>query len=214
MTQIGVPAIVLATCARHAAGLWSEEQDHFANLTAIEALLGSGDSDAALRLLGQDSELGDFYSAVATRIESRLVAGLLVGKTDIARQSGVEFGIDPRSRLRHLPIQLNESGAVSIVGNLVQNAFDAVAGVPRERRRVKLLVSDVGKRLVVRVRDWGSGLGSATDEMLLSRGFSTKPGHSGVGLSLVRELAESAGGSLTIERFDVGAALAVAIPDA
>ena len=204
----------LATCARQAGDLWSRRQDHLECLRAIGRRLNEGNRRAAVDLLERSEDVpGEVRSAIRSRVENRPVASLLLGKAGGAQRLGVRLELDPDTRLRRLPPGVDESAAVSIVGNLIQNAVDAVQDLPRQRRRVRVVLSDAGGGLRIRVRDWGRGLGDAKEEALLSPGFSTKQGHSGVGLAIVDELAAAAGGTLTIERPPIGTVFDVMIPD-
>lgn len=202
----------LASQAKLVGGLWKQARDHLAQLGAIQARLESGDGGDIGRPLESGDGLGELYSAVAGRIEHRLLASLLVGEAQAAEERGLALELDPGSRLRRLPVAVEEAAAVSIVGNLVGNALDAVAAAPPERRRVSVLLSDAEGGMRVRVRDWGRGLAQVSHRELLSPGFTTKPGHSGVGLAIVRDLVETAGGRLTIERLDPGTAFEVDVP--
>ena len=57
----------------------------------------------------------------------------------------------PDSRLRALPAALTDTLVVTILGNLLDNAFDAVAKMPAERREVILRVRDgEGTRVAAR----------------------------------------------------------------
>lgn len=203
----------LADSARAAGRLREQTEAELLQLEAIGSRLAGGDVAGAAGLVRSSRpEVGKEYSTIVAWIENRLLASLLVGKAAQAFEGDVDFEVDPASRLRRLPPVLAEADAVSVVGNLLQNALDAVADAPSERRRVAILISEAGLRLRIRVRDWGPGLDGSADEILLSPGFSTKPGHPGVGLGIVRKLVQRAGGALSIERLPVGAAFEVTVP--
>ena len=96
---------------------------------------------------------------------------------------------------------------MTIVGNLLENAFDAVGALEPARRRVHLTIVDDAQTLLIRVSDRGPGVSDGRAQ-LIERGFSTKTGHAGVGLALVHDAATAAGGT-----FDVrGSTFTVTIP--
>ncbi|MET0430567.1 MAG: ATP-binding protein [Microvirga sp.] len=195
--------------ARELGELCARVEGQVAELTMLKARLAA--DECGLKVRRGDS-LADLYSTVVDRISERTLAALLVRQAAVADRIGLALELDPRSRLRRLPPSVDSATAVSIVGNLIQNAFDAVADGPRGSRRVRLTLSDAEGGLRVRVRDWGPGLESVSDQQVLRSGFTTKAGHSGVGVPLVRDLAAQAGGRLVIERLRHGTAFEVEIP--
>ncbi|MGZ6804310.1 MAG: sensor histidine kinase, partial [Nocardioidaceae bacterium] len=90
---------------------------------------------------------------------------------------------------------------VTIVGNLIDNAFDAVTSGPGERR-VCLDSRVEGGALVLSVADSGPGLPPDAVEAAFRRGFSTKEegsaGRRGIGLALVAQSVKRLGGTLEV----------------
>jgi signal transduction histidine kinase len=78
--------------------------------------------------------------------------------------------------------------------NIVRNAVDATL---EDGGGVTITWTRVGSQLEIRVDDEGPGLGALSN--LFVPFFTTKPGGSGVGLVLSRQIAEAHGGSLTLE---------------
>jgi C4-dicarboxylate-specific signal transduction histidine kinase len=89
----------------------------------------------------------------------------------------------------------------TVVGNLVDNAFDAVTGLPQAAVSV-LVEGKAGDDVVVTVRDNGPGVpGGATDH-IFRQGFTTKEpgpaGSRGFGLALSRVVCRRSGGDLAV----------------
>jgi len=152
---------------------------------------------------------------VTEKIHDPLLAALLVGKATVAAERGVALWVSDHTRL---PDRLvDPRGLVTVVGNLVDNALDAVAGTLRARVEVELRAE--GRTVILRVRDTGPGIPAEQRELIFMDGWSTKtpPAHRkrGIGLSLVRRLAERQGGSATVgETEEGGAEFTVVLPEA
>jgi two-component system, CitB family, sensor kinase len=93
---------------------------------------------------------------------------------------------------------------VTILGNLVDNAIDAVAGV--SWRRVDVVLEGDADALLVIVRDSGPGLDDEAAARVLERGWSTKAAGRGVGLALVAQVARRHGGEVRVGRSPLGGA--------
>jgi nitrogen fixation/metabolism regulation signal transduction histidine kinase len=78
--------------------------------------------------------------------------------------------------------------------NLVRNATDAAL---EARGGVCLTWERVGAEVEIRIEDEGPGLSSTAN--LFVPFFTTKPGGSGIGLALSRQIAEAHGGSVQLE---------------
>ena len=79
--------------------------------------------------------------------------------------------------------------------NLVRNAVDAAL---ETKGQVELSWSVIGDRLHVVVADEGPGLPVDTGNLFVPF-YTTKPGGSGIGLALCRQIAEGHGGTLILE---------------
>lgn len=170
--------------------------------------------------LGRPQEAVDFATAelelaqtltdqVVGAVGEPLLAALLLGKTAYAHEHGVELVVSEDSRIDDglLPAAVSGRDLVTILGNLVDNAVEAVQGVPGAKVTVTARTEpgpaqDVPGQLLLRVSDNGPGLDPAHAEDAFRRGWSTKaaePGAHGLGLALVRQAARRAGGTVTAE---------------
>jgi two-component system CitB family sensor kinase len=196
--------------------LRAQDHEHANRMHTLLGLLELEMYDDAVEFVGE--VVGDHRATaeqVTEKIEDPLLAALLVGKATVAAERGVALWVSDGTRL---PDRLvDPSGLVTIVGNLVDNALDAVAGAPHARVEVELRTE--GRTAVLRVRDTGPGIPVEQRELVFAEGWSTKepPAHRGrgIGLSLVRKLAERQGGSATVgEAGGGGAEFTVVLPDA
>ncbi|WP_437060076.1 sensor histidine kinase [Streptomyces sp. enrichment culture] len=196
--------------------LRAQDHEHANRMHTLLGLLELEMYDDAVEFVGE--VVGDHRvtaEQITERIRDPLLAALLVGKATVAAERGVALRVSDRTRL---PDRLvDPRGLVTIVGNLVDNALEAVAGTPHARVEVELRAQ--GRAATLRVRDTGPGVPPEHRELVFTEGWSTKepPAHRqrGIGLPLVRRLAERQGGSATVDAaHGGGAAFAVFLPEA
>ncbi len=196
--------------------LRAQDHEHANRMHTLLGLLELEMYDDAVEFVGE--VVGDHRATaeqVTEKIQDPLLAALLVGKATVAAERGVALWVADRTRLPERLV--DPGGLVTILGNLVDNALDAVAGTPHARVEVELRTE--GRTAVLRVRDTGPGIPVEHRELVFTDGWSTKepPAHRnrGIGLSLVRRLAERQGGSATVgEAGGGGAEFTVVLPDA
>lgn len=137
------------------------------------------------------------------------LTALLAVEVGLARQKSVVLDVDSLQGLDDTA--MTDAQAVTIVGNALDNAFDAVADMPDDRRRVEVSIFRAGGWVEITVRDWGPGLPEWMDDPF-ARGATGKPGHAGIGLLLAREAAIAAYGDLKVERLDNGTHVVARLP--
>ncbi|HEY0812379.1 MAG TPA: sensor histidine kinase [Pseudonocardia sp.] len=193
-------------------------QEHeFANrLHVLSVLLELGEIDEAAsysRQLRTDTTL--LSEDVRGRIGSPVVAALIIAKMAVAAERGVLVRVDPISRLADVDAQ--RLPIVTVLGNLIDNAVDAITGDlttsgEHPRGTVTVAVTDTGDLLRLTVADTGPGIAPDHLADVFVDGFSTKQPrsgmHRGVGLALVHRLVNRFGGTITVTspggaRFDV-----------
>ncbi|MFE0964695.1 sensor histidine kinase [Streptomyces fungicidicus] len=196
--------------------LRAQDHEHANRMHTLLGLLELEMYDDAVEFVGE--VVGDHRATseqVTEKIRDPLLAALLVGKATVAAERGVALWVSDRTRLPDRLI--DPRGLVTVVGNLVDNALDAVAGTPLARVEVELRAE--GRTAVLVVRDTGPGIPPERRELIFTEGWSTKepPAHRerGIGLPLVRRLAERQGGSARVAEADGGGAeFTVVLPEA
>ncbi|WP_117210014.1 sensor histidine kinase [Allorhizocola rhizosphaerae] len=175
-------------------------------LHTVLTLVELGRTDEAVRLATSELQLAQqLTDRVVGAVREPAIAALLLGKSAQAAERGVELVIEPESRLDGERIPSRD--LLTVVGNLVDNALEAVAGTPMPRR-VSVLVRSQAREVVVRVSDSGPGV-DATE--VLQRGWTTKQPGRGLGLSLVRQVVARYEGSIQIKN-EGGAVFTVRLP--
>ena len=183
--------------------LRAQTHEHGNRMHTAVSLLELGRTGEAIEILTETSRQSqELVDQVAARHGGDPTVGaLLLGKAAQARERGIEWSAEidpdaPRSVLS--PVD-----AVSVVGNLIDNAMDAAAAAeaPRWVRVVFGKTPSSPAALRLEVSDSGTGVPEALRERIYEHGFTTKPGGAegrGVGLALVRSIVASAGGHVEL----------------
>jgi two-component system CitB family sensor kinase len=157
----------------------------------------------------------DLVSDVADRIEDPAVAALLIAKASRAGELSVGFTLSPESRLPRVDDALS-ADLVTVVGNLVDNALDAL-GQSGGEVRVAVQVDEETDAVLVRVSDTGPGVDPEIAQRVFVQGFSTKADDGsephGWGLALTRLVCERRGGDVAVSN-DGGAVFEARLPRA
>lgn len=190
------------------------QQHEYANrIHTISGLVDLGRMDDAKQYLGEISTMdADLAEKLNDKIINQTVTALLLAKVVIAREKGVNLTIDPKTSLDDISLDLNAQ--ITVIGNLIDNALDSVAG--QSDAQVSLTIeASHSETKIITVRDNGSGLPEPRPDIVFEDGFSTKSSenaaHRGLGLAIVSRLVKQAGGSITCYN-NHGAVFVVDIP--
>ena len=190
------------------------QQHEYANrIHALTGLIELGRFDDARKYLGEISNMdADLAEKLTDRIANQTVTALLLAKVAIAREKGVALEIDPQTSLDD--ISLDSNAQITVIGNLIDNALDAVAGTTDGQVRLTL-ESSLSHTKIITVRDNGIGLPEPRPDVVFQDGFSTKvsegSSHRGLGLAIVSRLVKQSGGTITCYN-NRGAVFVVEIP--
>ncbi|TKV28260.1 sensor histidine kinase [Arthrobacter sp. NamB2] len=194
--------------------LRSQTHEHANRLHTIVSLVELGrNADAlafATRDLQQSQRLTD---EVVQAIDEPFISALLLGKAAQANERGIELVSDIAADAQ--AGSLNPMDLVTIIGNLLDNAFDEAAGSEEPRvllgvRRVT--TGNAPPQLEIVVEDSGNGLPDSEKAKVFEFGYSTKKsddrpgGARGIGLALVRQAVQRFAGTLEVTDADHGGA--------
>ena len=138
-------------------------------------------------------------SYIVTRLKDITLSGFILGKISRSRELDIDFSLTDESELHGDLDVPSVHDLVLIVGNLIENAFDALKNFDGERI-VNLSILDFDKEIVIVVEDSGPGMSEETIKKIYRRGFSTKgdSGH-GFGLFLAKQSVDSLNGTISVE---------------
>jgi two-component system, CitB family, sensor kinase len=200
----------------YAEGLRAQTHEYSNRLYTLLGLIQLGSYKEAIDFISKEVDVTQgFIQFLMKEIPDPIIAGFILGKVSLASELKVNFSIDRESSFKDIPLEINRDLLVTIIGNLVNNAFEAVREINNEEKRVSLFFTDLGKELIIEVEDNGNGIDSHDNGRIFKEGFTTKDRNSnaGIGLSLVQNAINSLGGYVTFSsNVGEGTIFTVAIP--
>lgn len=177
--------------------------EHLNWMSTINGLLQMKEYDKVLAMVqGESQAQQQLIDSLRGAFADRQVAGLLFGKVQRARELGLTMTIVPGSQLHQLPEGLDSTEFAAIVGNLLDNAFEASLRTQQGNNVVELYLSDEGDDVIIEVADQGCGVPEALREKIFEQGVSTRtdePGEHGIGLYLIASYVRRCDGVITLE---------------
>ncbi len=203
--------------------LQSQAHEHANRLHTVVSLIELDRHTDALEFATRDLEqTQQLANDVAASLGDPALAALLVAKTAQARERGIRLAVELPAASSTLAADLDSADLVTVAGNLLDNAFDAVQGRPAAAVTARFSLGQADSsgtlgggthgagRLELSVQDNGPGISVDPPERIFEQGFSTKDpmtqlpsgaGFSGrgIGLPLVRQAVHRLGGSLQVD---------------
>lgn len=190
--------------------LRAQEHEYANHLFVITGLIEMGDYDQVASYVAQLSDTPTrLVGELKARIEPPQLAALLIAKITIAAERGVSLVITDDSHLAQPNI--SPQVLVTVVGNLIDNAIEALAERSGLREIEVTLSDDDGVRILV--VDNGPGVPADRLGDVLVDGYSTKAERRtgmrrGLGLALVSRIVRRLGGDIRVSpapggRFEV-----------
>lgn len=200
--------------------LRSQTHEHRNKLNTISGLVQLGKTQDVQRLIGQETEhYQNLIQFLREAVNDPVIAGVILGKSERARELGLSLEIDDGTRLEILPSHVRSEDMVTIIGNLIDNAFEASLAsdelLTLEKKSIQISLTDYGQELIIEVDDQGCGLPrNVHPDTLTQRGVSSKSASNrGVGLYLVNQLVHRYQGQLVMEnKTTQGTRMTVYIP--
>lgn len=172
--------------------------EHRNKLHVIIGLLKTGQTEEAITFITNSVIEDDDNLLVTEIIRDKTVAALIIGKKRCAKELNIDFNLLKGSVLEENNPYLPSLLIVTIIGNLLENSFEAIheKTSPRE---VSLYINSSKDGLSIIVDDTGHGMDQDTAERIQKTNYSTKGEGHGTGFSLIRNIIKEYGGLLEIE---------------
>lgn len=213
-TEVTRLAEELTGVRRFVQGLRAQNHEFLNKLQTLMGLLHLESYEEAKQFISQTTRgRQEVVHRLLASIGDPATAGLLLGKFSEAQEKGVEMVITPDSRLSVLPSQFDSHAMVCVLGNLVENALEALGQRPAGERTMTVTVRQDAEGLLLKVSDNGPGIPAGARHRIFRPGYSSKGAGRGLGLYLALERVRRAGGEIRVESSEGGGArFAVRIP--
>ena len=217
MTEIQAMAEELTGVRRYLEALRIQKHEFLNQLQALSGLLHLREYDRATHFLSAVVEdRTNLVSLVTRRIRVPEVGGLILAKMGRCRELDVSMNLDENSFLGEFS-GISPRHLVIILGNILENALEAVSSMEASRRRVDLGVYHESGRILISVKDRGKGIPEELRERILEKGVSTKKSPSregsGFGLFNVMGVVGLYRGELHLESSEEGTECIVDLPE-
>ena len=192
----------------------ANNHDFTNKLHVILGLIQIGEYDKAVSYIENISIIQrQTLSTVMNAVDNSSFAALLIGKIARASECNVRFVLKEGIRFKSSEVAVPSEALVTIAGNLIDNALDAMnmqlSDMSRQRELEFGVFTKPGE-LLITVRDTGCGIPEEIRDRIFEKGFSTKGTGRGVGMYHTKQLVESLGGTISFEsEKDIGTSFMV-----
>jgi len=191
--EVKNPLTPIQLSAEHLRRVWRDRSEDFSATleTCTQTILKQ------VRILrGMVTEFSAFARPPAPELESHDLAPILAEvlapyESALPPEVALSLDVAPRVPRVRADRRLLERGIV----NLLENALQAVG----ERGWIRVALRSADGRVVIEVRDSGPGVDPEIRDRIFEPFFSTKTSGSGLGLALVKKIAEDHGGGVALE---------------
>lgn len=177
--------------------LRAQNHEFMNKLHVLSGLLQLGHTNEAIDFVDTLSHQGSHLEHLLTEhIRDHKLAGLLLSKYNQYAEKRVQLLIKEETYLASVPKPLTSEDLCSIVGNLIDNAFESLrpTQIVNKTITVKLIAQD--HHLEIEVYNNGPEIEEDIADRLFMKGFTTKADGNGIGLHLVKQLIDAANGTI------------------
>ncbi|MCR5007828.1 MAG: Spo0B domain-containing protein [Oribacterium sp.] len=182
--------------------LRANRHDFMNKLQVIYGLIQMGTPDKAAAYINEVSEIQhNVEDPILHQIRNVNLAALILGKLQNMLETDIEMNISPESDIPRHSAFLSSRELVTIVGNLLENAIEAInMKQGNNTRTIDLQITEAEEYLMISVSDTGTGIDEGDLEKVYSYGYSTKADSGrGNGLYLIREIVTRHNGNIDVE---------------
>ncbi len=173
----------------------SQKHDHTKHIQTLQAMIHLGEIEAAQKYIDGIAE-NYWYMQDIINVGHPALTALLNSKRKVAEIKKIEFDFSVKCDISQ--IHITSWDLCSIIGNLVDNAFEAVTE-NKNHKQVGLELKLEDNNYVIYVYNNGPKLSSKEKLKIFEPGFTTKESIGrGYGLYLVKKLVENYHGNIQV----------------
>lgn len=185
-----------------------QRHDFHHQLQTIYGLLESGAYERARDYISR--VFGDISkTAELIKIDNFSIGALLYAKIGLAEARNIEMEIDVTGSLKEIPLTPHE--ASSLLGNLIDNALEAVEAKAGFRQVKVKMLHEPGAYLIM-ISNTGGPIPPKIRDAMFKLDFTTKNEHSGLGLSIVKDIVTKHRGNIAISSDTEETTFTITIP--
>lgn len=151
-------------------------------------------------ILQETQKQQQVISLIIKKIKNPTIAALILGKFNRAKELDIGIHISKDTYLSKYNENIPNNLLITIIGNLIENAMDALRESDREEKIIYLSLLETKQELIIEVEDNGIGIPKEHVNSIFKRGFTSKGDNvgRGVGLSLVKKAVQSLKGAVEV----------------
>ena len=186
----------------------SQRHDFNIHLHAIDGMIGNGEYEQCRRYVGKMVAEANAVNDIMP-VYDAMIGSMLFNMRKKAQLLGSDISYDIKYNMKDVVCNAFECN--KIIGNLIQNAIDALDCDEAVRQGIQVGIFRRSGSAVITVSNYFHG-----DEQTVLRAFdmnwSTKTGHEGIGLSMIERMLKKYGGKILVEWQDNSITFIVHIP--
>lgn len=213
-TEIEQMLNTISEVKRYSEDLRAQTHEFTNKLYVLLGLLQLGEYNEAINMIQNETKVMELQNSVVfNQIKDTKVQAILLGKLGKASEKKIKFEIISDSYLEILPSHIKLSNLIVTLGNLIDNAFEAVYDC--KNPLVTFFATDIGTDIIFEISDNGRGISEAEIPLLFERGYTSKSGKEprGFGLSNAEEAVLELNGMIEVHsRLQSGTVFTVYLP--
>lgn len=189
-----------------------QNHEHMNKLHTIAGLIQLGNKEAALKYVFDiTEEQGELTRFLSEHIKDDSLTGLLLSKVSRGKELGIHVEIDRHSFLERFPPRLDHHDFVLILGNLIENAFEAFKSQAEKEKEIYISIQQTDHVLQLLVEDNGCGIPADELPFIFDEGYSSKAATGrGFGLYMIKQIVEKGNGVIQVDSLiDMGTTFSI-----